>query len=313
MRRTAPIVAALAPVVVAALVAGVLLALGERRELLVATSIPLAVLLAGLGVSGAAAVVLVVVRRSAARQAAARQAGVAEGRDLERAAHRRFLARLDHELKNPVTAIRATLAAAAEPPGSAPAGPLAIVDDQARRLATLVADLRKLSELETRALEREPVDLEQLVADAVTALEQQRPDLVGRVAVTVSRVPWPIPVLSADPDLLGLAIDNVLGNAAKFAVTGPIEVRLREDAGAAIVEVADTGRGVPLDAQEHVFDELARADNARDVSGSGIGLALVRTVLRRHGGDAELRSREGAGTVVTLRIPTGGAGDGARS
>jgi len=52
-----------------------------------------------------------------------------------------------------------------------------------------------------------------------------------------------------------------------------------------------------------VVDELARARNARDVGGSGIGLSLVRTVLRRHGGEVELRSREGEGTVITLRLP----------
>ncbi|WP_254367839.1 ATP-binding protein [Microbacterium sp. NC79] len=55
--------------------------------------------------------------------------------------------------------------------------------------------------------------------------------------------------------------------------------------------------------QPHVFDELARAGNARDIAGSGIGLTLVATVLRRHGGGVALRSAEGAGTVVTLHLP----------
>jgi two-component system, OmpR family, sensor kinase len=305
-RRTVTgIVAACAPVLIAAIVAAVLFALGERRQLVVATAIPALVLLVGAVVSAVVAIGVGAAsarRRSAARHQAAYAQGVAEGRAQEQAARRRFLARLDHELKNPITAIRATLAGAADP-GAPLDGPLQVVDGQARRLATLVADLRKLSEIETRPLETEPVVLEELVREAVTAVEQQRPEMRGRVAVTVSRVPWPIPVLAADPDLLSLALDNVLGNAAKFAQAGPIEVRLREDAGWAVVEVADTGRGVPLDAQPQVFDELARASNARDVAGSGIGLALVRTILQRHGGDAELRSREGAGTVVALRLP----------
>lgn len=58
-----------------------------------------------------------------------------------------------------------------------------------------------------------------------------------------------------------------------------------------------------VDDQLHVFDELARAGNARDIAGSGIGLTLVATVLRRHGGGVALRSAEGAGTVVTLHLP----------
>ena len=137
----------------------------------------------------------------------------------------------------------------------------------------------------------------------MAAVAQQRPDAADRFAVTVDRVPWPIPELLADPDLLGLAIENVVGNAVKFSEAGPIEVRLREDAGLAVIEVADTGRGVPSDAVHAVWDELSRAGNARDVPGSGIGLALVRTIVRQHGGSVAMRSAEGSGTVVTLRIP----------
>ncbi|MFJ2371111.1 sensor histidine kinase [Microbacterium sp. NPDC087665] len=89
---------------------------------------------------------------------------------------------------------------------------------------------------------------------------------------------------------------------AKYSDAGPIEVRLREDNGGAVLEVADSGRGVPAAELPTVFDELARAQNARDISGSGIGLTLVATVVRRHGGDVSIRSVEGAGTMVTIRL-----------
>ena len=112
-------------------------------------------------------------------------------------------------------------------------------------------------------------------------------------------------MLGAAALLLALAVDNVLGNAAKYAATGPIEVRLCEDDGHAVIEVADSGRGVPAVDLPLVFDELARASNARDRQGSGLGLTLVRTVLARHGGTATMRSSEGAGTVVTLWLPLG--------
>ncbi|WP_218683537.1 sensor histidine kinase KdpD, partial [Microbacterium sp. BF1] len=98
-------------------------------------------------------------------------------------------------------------------------------------------------------------------------------------------------------------IDNVLSNAAKYSAQGPIEVRLREQDGWAVIDVADAGRGIPAGDLPTVFDELARAQNARDVTGSGIGLTLVATVMRHHGGDVSIRSAEGAGTVLTLRLP----------
>lgn len=302
-RRWAALAIAL-PVVAGAVVALVLFAAGDRRALTVSTAVPLVVLLVGL-IAGivAAVIVAVAARRGRTRTAldVARDEGYRAGRGEERDAHRRFLARLDHELKNPITAIRATLAGV--DPAEAP-GHVEVIDAQARRLAALVGDLRKLSEIETRPLETEPVDLEALAREAVHAIEQQRPEARGRIRVIAERVPWSVPVLPGDPDLLALALDNVLANAVKFSASGPIEVRLREDGGGAVVEVADTGRGVPAEAQAVVFDDLARAANARDVPGSGIGLSLVRTILRRHGGSVDLRSREGAGTVVTLRLPT---------
>ncbi|KTR96257.1 histidine kinase [Microbacterium testaceum] len=302
-RRTAALVIAL-PVSLAVLAALVLFVAGERRALTVSTALPLVVVYVGVALTVVAAVIVALTARRGKARAAldlARDEGYRAGRDDERDAHRRFLARLDHELKNPITAIRATLAGV--DPAAAPAH-VEVIDAQARRLAALVGDLRKLSEIETRPLETEPVDLEALARDAVHAIEQQRPEARGRISVIAERVPWSVPVLPGDPDLLALALDNVLANAVKFSASGPIEVRLREDGGGAVIEVADTGRGVPADAQGLVFDDLARAANARDVPGSGIGLSLVRTILHRHGGGVDLRSREGAGTIVTLRVPT---------
>ncbi|MEV8241714.1 HAMP domain-containing sensor histidine kinase [Microbacterium testaceum] len=304
MSRRAAVLAIVLPVAAGAIVALALFVAGERRALTVSTALPLVAVYIGVVLSIIAAVIVTVVARrgrAEAARAVARDEGYRAGRGEEREAHRRFLARLDHELKNPITAIRATLAGV--DPADAPAH-VEVIDAQARRLAALVGDLRKLSEIETRPLETEPVDLEALARDAVHAIEQQRPEARGRISVIAERVPWSVPVLPADPDLLALSLDNVLANAVKFSASGPIEVRLREDGGGAVIEVADTGRGVPADAQAVVFDDLARAANARDVPGSGIGLSLVRTILRRHGGSVELRSREGAGTVVTLRLPT---------
>ncbi|QCR18297.1 sensor histidine kinase [Agrococcus sp. SGAir0287] len=303
---TRRILLALVPLAAGVVAAVALAAAGVRTAAILTIPLTTAAVVLGLVVSAAILLVVLAARRrslQALRVEEARQHGLAEGAAAEREAHRRFLARLDHELKNPVQAIRATIAAVEPGSGTAADPRLATVDAQAARLANLVGDLRGLSDLETRPLELEPVDLEQLLHDCVGSLAQQHPDAAARVSVQVTRVPWPVPTMQLDLDLVGLAIDNVLANARKFGADGPVEVRLREQDGWAVVEVADSGRGVPADEAALVFDELARARNARDVPGSGIGLSLVRTVARRHGGDVALRSREGEGTVVELRLP----------
>lgn len=305
-QRTAalPWILAAIPVLLGVVIAVILAALGDARRLQIGIDLPAVPVIAGavltavaLGVAGVAAAG----RRRRRRADAAVVAAQSAGAQQERENHRRFLARLDHELKNPLTAIRAVSAAAQG--GAAPADAWPVVDAQAAKLSGLVRDLRKLAELETRPLETERIELAAMLEEAVAALGQQDPVAAARIALTVVRVPWPVPPIAVDPDLIALAIDNVLGNAAKYSVDGPIEVRLREDSGWAVIEVADAGRGVPEADLPLVFDELARAGNARDVAGSGIGLTLVSTVLRRHGGDVSFRSAEGSGSLVVLRLP----------
>ncbi len=302
-RRFGAIALVTAPVLLGAVIAGVLVLLDERRMLQIALALPAAFFVVGV-VMSVALWTIVRLRAASARRAerlqTAQQESRAVGAAAERENHRRFLARLDHELKNPLMAIRATAAAAGTPDPA-----WAIVDDQARRLSVLVRDLRKLAELETRPLERERVDLEALLQEAIAALAQQHPDAGARIRLDVTRVPWPVPAASADLDLLSVAVDNLLGNAAKYSVTGPIEVRLREESGWAVIEVADSGRGIPAADLPSVFDELARADNARELPGSGLGLTLVATVIARHGGHVSMRSVEGSGSVAVVRIPLG--------
>ena len=292
---------ALVPAVLGTIIGLILLLQGDSRRVQIGIAVPAVFIGTGLLITLVAVLVLVGLRLRARRAHTAAKIAADTAIRNEREAHRRFLARLDHELKNPITAIRATAVAAQN--GAAPVDAWKTVDGQATKLSGLVRDLRKLAELETRELETETVNLEDLVHEAVSALGSQDHDVAARTTVSVTRVPWTVPAVVADPDLLSLAIDNVLANAAKYSAGGPIEVRLREESGWAVIEVADTGRGIPTADQLHVFDELARAGNARDIAGSGIGLTLVATVLRRHGGGVALRSAEGAGTVVTLHLP----------
>jgi two-component system OmpR family sensor kinase len=218
---------------------------------------------------------------------------------------RRFLQRLDHELKNPLTAIRVGLAnLSGDPPPDARQETLSSVESEVLRLSRLTSDLRKLAELETRSLERAQVDAAELLEEVV-AVAQEQPGIENqRLTLVLPRAPWPVPTILGDRDLLFLALYNLLDNALKFTKSGDtVEVRAFEDGNVVVIEVADTGPGIPKDELPRVWEELYRGREARGVPGSGLGLALVRAVVERHGGKVTLRSRVGQGTVVRVTLP----------
>jgi two-component system, OmpR family, sensor kinase len=264
------------------------------------TASPLAVVL---GIGGALSLTIGVWIGRRSRLRSQREQLQLDGANQARAEHSAFLARLDHEMKNPLTAIRAALAAH----GTQGSPHLEVADTQVRRLSSLVSDLRKLSDLQSRPLECEAVDLGETVNEAVAAVQTQLAQLGDprRFSVQFPTAPWRIPPVTGDSDLLYLAIFNLLSNAAKFTTAADsVEVRAGEADGNVWVEVADTGVGIPESELPQMWDELARATNARGIPGTGLGLPLVKVVVERHGGRVGLRSRQGAGTAVRIELPT---------
>ena len=215
---------------------------------------------------------------------------------------RRFLQRLDHELKNPLTAIRVVLANVQSQIEDAES--LATIETQTVRLSRLTADLRKLADLETRPLELSDVDLDALLREVFETVEALPAAAERTLRLNIPAAPWPLPTIRGDWDLLFLAVYNLVNNAVKFTQAGDtIELRSAENSTHVTIEVADTGPGIPDDEQPHVWSELYRGESARGVPGSGLGLALVRAIIERHNGETALRSRSGQGTVVTLTLP----------
>ena len=298
MKHVLPWLAALLPALACAVVAAVLAQSPELNQwAFIRAPLSTWAIIAGVAMSaaalgGAAALAWGEFRRRQA-QAAAQLEAVRD--------RRRFLQRLDHELKNPLTAIRAGLALM---PSNGETAALSSVEAQVRRMSRLTADLRKLAELESRPLERGTVDLS-AVLNQVFELAQERPEAAERrLSLTLPQAPWPLPTVSGDFDLLVLVAHNLVDNAIKFTRPGDtLEVRAFEDGASVVVEVADTGPGIPEDELPHVWEELYRGSSGRAVPGSGLGLALVRAIILRHGGQVALRSRAGQGTVVTVRLP----------
>jgi two-component system OmpR family sensor kinase len=292
---------------------GVVLQLTEARVRLYAATAPaLLSVIIGL-ICTAALVVRAVVRQRISAAVAAAEAA-ASGRAAAQAAQDRlrFLARLDHELKNPLTAMRAGLANVDQALGRSAAvdrarTSLTSVSGQADRITRLVSDLRRLADLEALQIEMAPVDLPGLLGEVAEASAGIPGAGERSIRVSVPQAPWPLPLVEGDRDLLFVTVQNLVANAVKFSGPGDtLEVRASEDGDAVLVEVADTGIGIPADEVGQVWEELARGRAARSIPGTGIGLALVRVIAARHGGRVAIRSREGQGTVVSLWLPVPG-------
>jgi two-component system OmpR family sensor kinase len=219
----------------------------------------------------------------------------------------RFLRRLDHEIKNPLTGLRAALVNLQETGDSVERHRASEHANRAvERLTRLLTDLRKLSDLEERSIERLAVDVPDLLEDVVEAA-RALPAYEGRnINLFISKVPSPFPVVTGDRDLLVLAVYNLVENALKFtSATDSLEVRALEDGRAIVIEVADSGTGISSEDQSKIFEELYRGSNARSTEGSGLGLALVNRIIALHGGAVSVRSNqsEPRGTVFTVRLP----------
>ena len=220
---------------------------------------------------------------------------------------RRFLRRLDHELKNPLTGLRAALVNMQEvQSGADRQRAVENAGHAVERLTRLLADLRKLSDLGERPIERTQVDVPDLLQDVVDAAHVL-PAYTGReVNLLIPKVPSPFPTITGDRDLLVLAVYNLVENALKFTCeTDSVEIRVSEDGRVIVIEVADSGAGIPAEDVSKIFEELYRGSNARSTEGSGLGLALVRRIIELHDGQIQVRSsqEEPRGTVFTIRLP----------
>ena len=219
----------------------------------------------------------------------------------------RFLRRLDHEIKNPLTGLRAALVNLQESGNSAERQRASENAGRAvERLTRLLTDLRKLSDLEERPIERILVDVPDLLDDVVEAA-RELPSYQGRnINLLIPKVPSPFPSVTGDRDLLVLAVYNLVENALKFTSAHDwLEIRALEDGKAIVIEVADSGAGISSEDQSKIFEELYRGSNAQSTEGSGLGLALVNRIVALHGGVVDVRSnqRQPRGTVFTVRLP----------
>lgn len=227
-----------------------------------------------------------------------------EQREKSREEHQRFIQRLDHELKNPLTAIQLGLANLQQDAGNKDANnSISELQTQTRRLTQLTGDLRKLAAFDEQRLELEQVN----IADLLTETKELTSDLSStrKIRLNLPAAPWPVPNIHADRDLLQLALYNIIENAIKYSDKDDrIEVRASDDQNWVKIEISDTGLGIAPHDVDKVWEELYRGNNGRHRKGTGIGLSLVKRIIERHDGRINLESKEGMGTRVTLSLPT---------
>jgi two-component system, OmpR family, sensor kinase len=236
-----------------------------------------------------------------------------EAREASELKLRRFVADASHELRTPVAAVRAYAElfsrGAAERPDDLERSMLG-VKQASERMSALVDELFLLAHLdEGRALEREAVDLESVVAEAVEvtrALEPDRPlDVKTRPTAVIG-----------DRSRLRQLVDNLLANVRAHTPPGtPTSVGLEHVGTNVVLQVSDSGPGIDADSLPHVFERFYRAEvsHTRAGGGSGLGLAIVAALAEAHGGSATVSSDPGQGATFTIMLPlaTIESGDGA--
>jgi two-component system, OmpR family, phosphate regulon sensor histidine kinase PhoR len=221
---------------------------------------------------------------------------------------RDFVANASHELKTPVAAVRAlaeTLLTALPDDPEAGRRFAERIGREAERLDLLTRDLLDLSRVERGALDVEPVDLVGLVKEVVGGYADRAEERRIKLSTEVE----PGVALRGDRAQLGLLLSNLIDNALRYTpAKGAVCVRLNAAESRAVLQVHDTGQGIPAGELSRVFERFYRVDKARarQTGGTGLGLAIVRHVAEAHGGTVRVDSELGRGSTFTVALPVAG-------
>ncbi len=225
-----------------------------------------------------------------------------------------FVSLISHEFRTPLTSMHGYLELLREDEGAfAPKQRefLEVLERNAMRLLRLVDDLLFVAELDAGKLQLvlETLDPAALAREAVAAI---RP-IADRKGVAVQLSAERAPHLLADRARLAQLLDNLLTNGVKFTPGGGrVDVAVSRAGERAVVEVRDTGIGIPPDEREHVFERFFRTSRAarRTIPGSGLGLAVAKSIVEAHEGTIGVTSPEGGGSVFRVELPLGGPSSG---
>jgi two-component system, OmpR family, sensor histidine kinase BaeS len=235
------------------------------------------------------------------RELAAAFDNMADTLDYEDKIRRDLVAGVAHELRTPVAVLQAGHEALLDGVTEPTPQELGSLRDEVLRLARMVDDLQTMAAADAAVLQlaRAPSDLAAIAAAAADSLAHR----FEAAEVALNRELAPAPVL-ADQRWMHQVVTNLLGNALKFTPPGgTVTISTGPDERHAVLEVADTGVGVPAAELPHIFERFWRGQAAAQTSGSGIGLAVAAELVSAHGGTLTAASGPGAGTRLTLTLP----------
>jgi signal transduction histidine kinase len=214
---------------------------------------------------------------------------------------RNLVADVAHELRTPIAVLQAGHEALLDGVAEPTPAELGSLRDEVLRLARMVGDLQMLAAADAAALNlsRRDCDLASLAATAADSLARR----FEAAGVTLDQGLSPVRV-SADPHWLHQVITNLLTNALKFTPAGGrVTISTSQDGAEAVLRVSDTGAGIPAGDLPRIFDRFWRGQQAAQISGSGVGLAVAAELAQAHGGRLAASSQPGHGTQITLTLP----------
>jgi PAS domain S-box-containing protein len=222
-----------------------------------------------------------------------------------------FFALVSHELRTPLTSIIGYLELVLEDADQLEPTTgrfLQVVERNSRRLHRLVGDLLFVAQVEAGrlSLDRTAVPVDRVVSECVEAARPRAEEAGVALSATVG----PVGHCDGDPDRLGQMLDNLVSNAIKFTPEGgSVDVALTSRRGRALVEIRDSGVGIPADEQDRLFQRFFRSSTAteRAIPGVGLGLTISRAIADAHDGTITFTSEEGRGTTFRVDLPLAAA------
>jgi PAS domain S-box-containing protein len=227
-----------------------------------------------------------------------------------------FVSMVSHEIRTPLTTIKAFVELLIMKPGTSEQRKAAIlrtINDETDRLTRLVSDLLDLARIEAGSLKwhSNEVAIDEIISTVAAGM---RPLFENKGLRLTTAFHAPHPVLHGDHDRLVQVITNILSNAVKFTPTGGaihIDVR-RETVPRAqiVVEITDTGIGIPAQDLEAIFEKFHRSADGRagGIEGTGLGLAIARQIIEHHGGKIWATNAGEQGSTFTFTLPLAGKG-----
>lgn len=220
-----------------------------------------------------------------------------------------FIANVSHELKTPMTTIGGFIDGIID--GTIPQDKqnyyLGIVHDEIKRLSRMVESMLSVSRLESKEteLQLEPFDFKELVLGIVISQEQR---IVKKSIDIVGLDTLPDITVNADKDLIYRVVYNLVDNAVKFTNDGgKIEFKIKSDLNNLVFKIQNTGKGIPQSELPYVFDRFYKVDKSRSTNkeSTGLGLYIVKTIIKNHGGAISVSSVEDKFTAFEFNLPIG--------